>query len=174
MGIQALADKFEGARGKLFAGATAAAVAIPLAFGGLVATANDAYAQDASIQTISTSIDIASPERVGELLGDAAGYGFSGEGIGVVVLIGDDLRSTGKPLEYFANGFETLFDKQGVNAVAYAAHIDSPYSGFEFYTATQKFGQFDLGTAMQTIPKAASLSLEEKTLNLSSLERDIN
>lgn len=44
MGSQPLADRFTKARDKIFAGATAATIAIPLAFGGL--TANDAYAQD--------------------------------------------------------------------------------------------------------------------------------
>lgn len=167
MGIQALADTFGKYRGALFA----APLVASLALGGLAASANDAYAQDASVQTVATQgVELASDKQVGEIIGDAAGYGFSGQGIGIVVLIGDDLRGTGKSPEYFANGFEELFSKQGVKAEAYATHVSGQNSGFEFYTTTQKFGMYNLDQAMRAISQVASLSKEEQALKVSSLE----
>ncbi len=130
--MAALAQNFGGVRGKLFAGTTAVAIPLALALGGLAATANNAYAQDATLQPAATAQELADLSEA-----NRAAFSYAREhGVAILIHVGMDIQNHEQPealLAWVENEFETKFAEHGINVGIFPRMNDSAGTGLVYH-----------------------------------------
>jgi hypothetical protein len=130
----------------------------------LTANYNAVFAQDSTIRN-APIIPLASDAEVGRLAGKASEYARTGQGVSIIIVLGDDAREQGYSADEIAEAFQLLFSDHGTQSKAFTVDADTPATATTFLTKNNVFGPNNIQKAMESVSSAVDEHKKEKFLD---------